>query len=135
MSIDVTSTNGNTTITIKSNTDKLPLTNQDHIDILHAVGVTLESSAKQRFSNKQAPDGTSWKPSQKNKNTLIKTTTLMRSIVSVASADEVEVGSGINYSIFHQDGTKHLPKRQYLGVSKDDEADIQEIIADIVSRA
>lgn len=121
--------------------------------LMEAIGQTLESSAVQRFETETAPDGSRWKPSQRARESGGKTLTdsarLKQSLTYVASADQVEIGSNVIYAGVHNDGAviraKNggrlrfrlpgglgfrsveqviLPKRTFLGVSADDEAEI-----------
>jgi phage gpG-like protein len=51
--------------------------------------------------------------------------------------DEVEIGSNLIYAATHQmgDEERNIPARAYLGLSDDDESELQEVIDDFISRA
>lgn len=114
--------------------------------LLEGVGEMLVSSTKQRFENEAGPDGTAWKPSQRAQaeggTTLTKSAILKRSIDYKTTSDAVMVGAGSNlkYARIHQLGGKAgrgvmLPARPYLGLSDEDRADAQELVADFIKDA
>lgn len=114
--------------------------------LLEGVGEMLVTSTKQRFEDEAGPDGTAWKQSQRAQaeggKTLTKSAVLKRSIDYKATSDAVMVGAGSNlkYARIHQLGGKAgrgvtLPARPYLGLSDEDRADVQELVADFIADA
>lgn len=98
-----------------------------------------ESTTKDRFRDGRAPDGNAWIPSRrvqdKGGKTLIKSSRLLNSIVSQASADVAQWGSNVVYAAIHQFGGKAgrnrkvtIPARPFFGVNDND----AEILRDIV---
>ena len=64
---------------------------------------------------------------------------LLGSLQSLSGADEAEVGTNLVYGAIHQFGGAEvgrpgLTARPYLGLSSDDEGDIEEIFADEIKR-
>lgn len=108
--------------------------------VMNNIGQLLEESTELRISNtKTAPDGTPWrglsaktlaqktgKSGKTRDGILVDTGSLMRSITHEASANSVIVGSGEIYARWHQQGTKHMPARPFLGLSETDVRDINE---------
>lgn len=105
------------------------------------AGAILESSARERFDTKVAPDGTDWEPwSEAYDDTrnhgvhslLVQEGDLRDSIASYASGGEVRVGSNLIYAAHHQLGGEEIdsgvPARPYLGVSAQDEQDLHELV-------
>lgn len=105
------------------------------------AGAILESSTRERFDTKVAPDGTDWLPwSESYDDTrnhgvhslLVEGGGLRDSIASYASGSEVHVGSNLIYAAHHQIGGDEIdtgvPARPYLGVSEQDELDLYELV-------
>jgi phage gpG-like protein len=62
-----------------------------------------------------------WKPLQikQSRKTLVKTGRLRQSItVLKRSENNVIVGTEVPYAVYHNEGTKELPKRQFIGKSE-----------------
>lgn len=119
------------------------------------IGAILESSQRERIEEtKTAPDGTKWVPSRGPGTTLLATGRHLRdSLAFIASADQVEAGSSWEFAHIHQDGAVIKPKsaerlafriggrkvfakqvkipaRPFVGVSADDEKEIQRVTVD-----
>ncbi|MDO5648861.1 phage virion morphogenesis protein [Paracoccus sp. (in: a-proteobacteria)] len=127
--------------------------------LLEDIGEQMTNSARERIGETNtAPDGTPWPKSfrvtvAQGGKTLYDTGDLYRRITSRVVGQEVHVGSNLPYAAVHQfgatitaktakglsfrlaDGTKVLvgsvtiPARPYLGISRDDE----EVIGDLVN--
>lgn len=122
----------------------------DLTPLMKAIGSVLESSTRQRFADKKAPNGTSWAnllpqtiaaKAKKNKSVskggisvsrglLVESGDLFKSISFQASKDKVAVGTSELYGVYHQFGTKNMVARPFLGISSDDEQTINELIYD-----
>lgn len=112
--------------------------------VMLAIGGILESSTRLRIANsKLAPEGKKWAglsastlKAKRNKrgkargSILVSQGNLMRSITHEASANSVIVGSGMAYARFHQEGTRNMPARPFLGLSTDDYTDVSDLIDD-----
>lgn len=107
------------------------------------IGEALVSSTQDHFRDAEAPDGTAWPVSQRaakeGGKTLQKTGDLKNSITSEASptmvvvgVDRSKMGSNKEYARIHQFGGKAgrgrkvtIPKRSYLGISKENLKEIR----------
>lgn len=116
--------------------------------ILDRAGRRLETSTRHRFELGEAPDGTAWKKSWRAKKeggvTLTDSARLRDSITSVASGDELRVGTNVLYGAIHQFGgvirpvsekalrfhigedlviaqSVTMPARPFLGITRSDE--------------
>jgi len=110
------------------------------------AGAVLESSTRERFETKEAPDGADWpawsddyaatrKP---HHSLLLGEGDLMGSIASLTSAGQVEVGSNLVYAAHHHFGGVDIgsgvPARPFLGVSDQDEGDLKNLAQDWLGR-
>lgn len=114
--------------------------------LMQGIGAIVESSTRDRFRTKTAPDGSSWddlKPSTvaaKNGRggILVDRGDFMRSITHHATSVSVQVGSDRPYSKYHQTGTKNsdgserMAARPVFGLSDDDYADIRDLLNDFM---
>lgn len=113
----------------------------DLTPLMRDIGAYLEGSTRQRFADKQAPSGIAWEnllPStQKQKgdnNILIDSGDLVRSLTHYASSNSVTVGVSEPYGVYHQLGTKHITARPFLGISDNDNNEIDVLINDYLER-
>lgn len=128
---------------------------QDLRPALRSIARAGVTQTKLRFITKRGPDGSTWKPSRDNPNTLILKSYLRDSITDrPPEANAVEWGSNRVYAGVHQDGATIEPKapggrlrfqiagkwvfarkvtippRPYLGVNAEDMAEFAEIALD-----
>lgn len=116
------------------------LARADFAEVLDTIGASVESQVRRRISTeKQAPDGSAW-PAWSDRYmrrgtgyALLKTreANLFGSITyNVMGRDSVEIGSPLIYAATHQfgDDDRNIPARPYLGLSSEDEDDIQDDI-------
>jgi phage gpG-like protein len=71
-------------------------------------------------------DGKSWEPNKKQdgRQQLVKTGRMRESITILSrTSDTRKVGTNVPYAQYHNEGTKHLPKRQFIGSSRELEAE------------
>ncbi len=113
----------------------------DLTPLMESIGSLLENSTRQRFEDKQSPNGISWAslmPStlkkKRNKNSkdsaiLVESGQLSDSFSFDANHQRVIVGTDKFYGKFHQFGTKKMVARSFLGLSQDDKDGINELIA------
>lgn len=114
----------------------------DQAQLMDDAGALLESSTRDRFDTKTAPDGSAWVPwSERYDNTrhhgvhslLIEGGGLRDSIASYATGEEAAVGSNMVYAAIHNFGGEpvgsNIPERPYLGVSDEDERDLGDLVA------
>lgn len=107
------------------------------------IGDAMVSSTIGRFQTSTAPDGTTWKPSQRAEREGGKTLVdkgasgLMGSIGYEASPDNVVWGSNKVYARIHQlggeagrDHSVVIDQREYIGMSEDDIDEARAILAD-----
>jgi len=118
------------------------LARKDRARLLDMIGAAVESQTRRRIEeDKAGPDGTPWPAwsaryaatRHGGQSLLEGEGDLMDSLDYVASDDEVEVGSNLIYAAVHQfgsedDSDQNIPARPYLGLSADDEAELEETI-------
>lgn len=127
--------------------------------LLEAVGAEVESQTRRRIhTEKRGPDGIEWPewsesyashqhgvfkahkphPGQLRKaggHSLLELTgNLLDSIQWEVRGDEVVVGSNMVYAPTHQYGTDDVPARPFLGLSKDNADDVEQVILDFIAR-
>lgn len=123
-----------------------------------AIGASLVLSTQQRFEREEDPDGNPWPASLRNTlfggRTLTDTARLVQSITHLATDDRVEVGTNAVYAAIHQHGGTirprvadkltfrlpgggfvsvdevEMPRRAFLGLDDDDDAEIRALVAD-----
>lgn len=97
------------------------------------VGQLVRQQTQRRISSeKTAPSGASWAawaPSTAARrgvghSLLVFTGKLLGSIYSKATADSAEVGTGVPYGGFIQDGTDRMVAREFLGLSSSNESEL-----------
>ena len=119
------------------------LASADYDDLLEQIGSTVESQTRRRLSEeKEAPDGSPWEPlsndwaarkSERSSGGMLEYQGhLLDSIAYQVNGDEVEIGTGLIYGAIHQLGGesvgKPVPARPYLGLSSDNENELNEVI-------
>jgi phage virion morphogenesis protein len=115
--------------------------------LLDEIGATVESQTRRRIEDDKAdPEGKAWpawsdryaKNRHGNQSLLESKGMLIGSLgYAVALAgDQVEVGSNLIYAATHQfgDPKRNIPARPYLGLSGEDEAELEEVIDNFLRR-
>lgn len=105
------------------------------------AGALLESSARDRFETKTAPDGTPWAAwseaydetrNHDKHSLLVGENNLLESVQSYTQGSDVTVGSNLVYAAHHQLGGEEIgsgmPERPYLGMSSDDVEDLRDLV-------
>ena len=113
----------------------------DLTPVMTAIGGLLESSTRERFETKRDPQGMSWEqlnPKTKNakrtakgrlrSDILVDRGDLRKSITYHATSQSVAVGTDRHYGRYHQEGTRHMPARPFLGLSVEDEGNILQLV-------
>ena len=127
------------------------------LKLMTAVGQEVQDQTEYRITTeKTAPDGTPWPPNRRGTSILYASGRLAGSIDYRATLDEVHVGSALPYARIHQYGGRieprsanalafasggdswvvksvYIPPRPYLGLSGQNIADVEEMIADFVA--
>ena len=127
-------------------------------ELMEGVGRLVQEQTRRRIEQeKTSPAGAAWKPNWKGSSILYDSGALARSIDYAASADSVEVGTGIIYGRIHQEGGTIVPKsakalafrmgnrfiqtqrvtmpaRPYLGLSSENQQDVVEAAEDWLTR-
>lgn len=97
-------------------------------DALRAqVVAVLADDAMEGFTRSEDPDGTPWKPLKKprgdgTKKPLVKTGTLRDAVASLrhlSGSQEPgfsQVQARAPYAVFHQVGTRKIPRRRFIGI-------------------
>lgn len=130
-------------------------------ELLEACGEALISGALKRFQEEKDPEGKPWAAVQRPGKILTDSARLRNSISSAVTRDTVLVGSNLIYALIHQQGGEIKPvnkkslkfkvggkggkwinvkkvtikARPYLGISKEDWAEIEDTIGDFISGA
>jgi len=131
-------------------------------ELMEGIGRLVQEQTRRRISSeKTAPDGGAWQANRAGTSTLYASGALADSIDYVASTGSVIVGSGLVYARIHQEGgvirpkngsalkfwwvsggfvnfavvkSVTMPRRQYLGLSADNQNEIVEATEDWLSR-
>ncbi len=132
--------------------NRLLARSRDMSPLMERIGMYGESSTIERFDTETAPEGSAWAPSIRARveggKTLTDTARLKQSQTHVSGRDTAEWGSNLIYARPHQEGATIraksggrlafrlpgnlrfvsplevvLPKREFLGVSGEDEAE------------
>jgi phage gpG-like protein len=129
---------------------------------LNSIGQYMQLQTRSRFDTSTAPGGAPWRPlatstvrakqrsqtqkrkkgarrlrkrTRANPSDILKDTFLLRDTITYqAFGGEVAIGSPQQYAKFHQLGTNRTPRREFLGVSSADKAEIAAILADHLGR-
>ena len=112
-------------------------------ELLESVGALVESQTRRRIQEeKTGPDGEAWaewseryaRTRHGGQSLLQGEGDLLDSIQYLVSGDTVEIGSNLIYAGVQQEGyaKKNLPARPYLGLSPENEAELDLLIADMV---
>lgn len=130
--------------------------------LMEGIGRLVQEQTRRRItSEKTAPDGSAWQANRAGTSTLYASGALADSIDYIASTGSVIVGSGLVYSRIHQEGgvikpknggalkfwwvsggfvnfaivkSVTMPRRQYVGLSGDNQNEIVEATEDWLSR-
>lgn len=108
---------------------------------LHEIGQLMVASTDENFQNEQNIYGVKWKQNtpatlhyKASRGFIMKVLQrrgmLRSSIQYRIEGDKVSVGTNLPYGAFHQYGTNRLPKREFLGVSRQDQKEIIAILED-----
>lgn len=102
--------------------------------ILSSIAIELKNSTRARFFFSKEPDGDTWVPSKaaekEGRRTLVKSGRLRDSVATNVIGDKIEIGipSSTIYGKKFQLGEDGQIKREFLGVSNEDERTIVTII-------
>jgi phage gpG-like protein len=114
-----------------------------------AVGLYLQSQAQLNFVGGHDPDGGVWAPLRHpsrrrggpSAKPLRDTDVLMGSMVSNGpghvdqrTPSSLVWGTSVSYGIFHQQGTRHIPARPFLGLTSQMIDRIAQIVADVAEK-
>ncbi len=115
--------------------------NGDLTPLMSGIGSLLENSTRDRFDTKTDPNGRPWKPlsaitlmrrNGRGGGILVDWGDLFHSISYHAERSSVQVGTDRHYGKYHQMGWG-VPKRSFLGISQQDQADITDLINDFMA--
>lgn len=115
--------------------------NGDLTPLMNALGAYGESSTRERFATKKAPDGTSWaqlapstlKAKKGRGGILVNRGDLMRSITYATTDATVAIGTPESHGKYQQAGTIHMPARVIFGLSQADREGMGDIINEFVA--
>ena len=136
---------------IKKLQDKLKslkLSSSEERDILEAIGTEIETQIEERFENQRDVSGNKWKDiSQKtreyyNKREIVgsilsRTRQLRDTIDSQVNNGQLLTGATKVYAAVHNfgDDSRNIPQREFLGLSSDNYADIENIINEFLENS
>lgn len=131
-------------------------------ELMEGIGRLVQEQTRRRITDeKTAPDGSAWKANRAGTSILHASGALAASIDYIASTGSVIVGSGLVYARIHQEGgvikpvngqalkfwwvssgfvnfvvarSVTIPRRQYLGLSADNQNETVEATEDWLSR-
>lgn len=110
--------------------------------VFDEIGNTVVSNTQGRMKQGVKPDGSPQKPVQRGGTPLVDQGILRGSITHQPSNDQVEVGTNVIYAAIHQFGGQAgrghavtIDARPYLGISSEDELDINDIVHDYLEAA
>lgn len=114
--------------------------------LMQELASAMRAQTRDRFRDEVGPDGKEWVASQRavdeNGKTLQDTRHLFKSIVTEAEPFAARIGTARVDSAIHQFGGKagrggavELPARPYLGVNRDDAAELEDVVLDHIRRA
>lgn len=109
------------------------------------IGEVLLDSTDQRFANEKDPDGRPWTPNTpytisqkkilKRIQKVLQSTGRGRASISYrATPISVAVGTNVPYMVKHQLG-QGVPRREFLGISKKDEAEIAIVLDEFLGES
>ncbi len=118
------------------------LTDAELETIVYEIGALVEDQTKLRISDEKiSPDGDAWSAwseayagTRKSHHSLLVDTGnpgLLESVQNYSAGLEAMVGTNLIYGAIHQFGSEDgkLPARAYLGLSADNRAAIEELVA------
>lgn len=136
---------------IKKLQDKLKslkLSSSEERDILEAIGTEIETQIEERFENQRDVSGNKWKDiAQKTKeyynkkgivgSILSRTRQLRDTIESQVNNGQLLTGATKVYAAVHNfgDNSRNIPQREFLGLSSDNYADIENIINEFLENS
>jgi len=104
------------------------------------IGEYLLDSTQQRFVDQQAPDGTPWDPvspktlkkKKRKDRVLTETGTLADTLNYQLGANQLMLGSNLEYAATHQFGREAdgIPARPFLGIAPFEQTEILAILQD-----
>lgn len=104
---------------------------------LASIGEYLKRVHDDRHKAGVSPDMNKWKPidtiakaSRTNSKRPLVDTGMMLNMVYQTSQRGLSFGTTAAYAVYHQEGTKNLPKREILGMNASDENSILDRIGD-----
>lgn len=111
--------------------------------VLERIGSYLTSETQFRFEDGLGPDGRKWVIKKDGEPSHLREKGhLMQSITYAISGDSVQIGTNVVYAPIHHLGGKtgrnhsaDIPARPYLGLSNNDEFEIQNIIAEYIKKS
>lgn len=125
--------------------------------VIKQVRQVLIGGTKTHFDSEETPDGQRWPPLKRPRNRkrdrskkrrgrgdkVLNDTGLLRTSVTASQSQghfeettdhSIEWGTNLDYAATHQfgDPRRNIPAREFLGISRDMEQDIEELVGDFV---
>ena len=94
---------------------------KDYRKPMQKIGTNLVKTFKDNITTGGSTLGVAWPPRKKDQPwpMLMKTGKLHGGFTAKAGKDEVVVGNPVPYFVFHQRGTRHLPKRVMMKLDQE----------------
>ncbi|NOR62159.1 MAG: phage virion morphogenesis protein [Rhodobacteraceae bacterium] len=133
------------------------------LGMYEAIGVAMVTSTRERFDRGESPEGNPWPVSLRAQfeggKTLVDKGALVKSITHIADQNGVEIGTNLEYAATHQFGATitpksagalrfsipgigfitsqsvNIPARPFIGLSAEDEVEIETIAFDFIAEA
>jgi phage gpG-like protein len=112
--------------------------------LLEGYGQKLARNFRRYIDDSRMPNGKAFPPLKRprgkghnpNPKPLIDTGSLRGDIqYEIQDPDTVRAGNTLEYAVYHNKGTRHLPLRTYIGLSESDAAELKQDAQDFLVRA
>ena len=104
------------------------LSRPDWDRLLRMMGSIVEDQTINHFQTRRGPNGP-WPPlKSRSGQPLVKTGHLRGSIFHAIGGDYVRIGTNVKYGRYHQEGTRTIPERAFLGVTEADKGELKHAI-------
>ena len=114
----------------------------DRFGLLSILAETVRKQTLTRFNTKMSPTGGAWAPrksssrsSRRGGRLLVDTGRLRNSISSVVTGSTARIGTNVFYAKFHQEGTRKMVARPFLGINQQDLSELTRITESFIAAA
>jgi len=121
------------------------LSGGDTDKLLSSLGMVVEEQTKERFDTERDPKGDPWRELNEKYKTrkgfvssggiLTREGLLKMSIEhQISGSDSVIIGSPMEYADYHQNAKSEKRRREFLGISTDNIAELQDAVDEFMKR-